>query len=72
MPNSRFTYAVYLYLYAMTSSLTPADALDNLVGLLEEHMYILEVGLGYCAFALYELQRLLSPICQSRFSHFEG
>ena len=64
MPNSRFIYAVYLYLYAMTSSSTPADVLVNLVGLLEERMYILEVELGYCASELYGLQRLLSPVCQ--------
>jgi hypothetical protein len=35
-------------------------------------MYILKVGLGYCAFELYGLQRLLSPICQSQFSWLEG
>lgn len=57
-------YAVYLYLYAMTSSLTPAGVRDNLVELSGERMYNLEVELGYCVFELYGLQRLLSPVYQ--------
>jgi hypothetical protein len=55
---------LFIYIYAMTSSSIPADALDNPVELSEARMYILRVGLGYCAFELYGLRLLLSPICQ--------
>jgi len=53
-----------IYIYAMTFSSIPVDVLDTPVALSEARMYILEVGLGYCAFELYGLRRLQSPTRQ--------